>query len=141
MDFSLNTNVALPQQQVSPQSNTPAANAGAVPTLQSTPDNVVTATVSPSETNVRGDDAFRRQGGGAGGGLAALEDLQIQGISTRVGFDAENDQVFLEILQPRTEEVIRRIPSESLVQFLNDSFDSARSQASAISQSGVDTSA
>ena len=125
MEVSLNTTPAtLPQQQPSTTAPNPAVDAGAVPTLQSTPDNVVTAPVAPTETNVRGDDAFRRQGGGArDGAVASFSDLRLEGLSTRVGFDAESETVFLEILQPRTEEVIQRIPSEGLVQFLNEQFD------------------
>ena len=142
MEVSLNTNpVPLPQQQQSSTPPTPAADAGAVPTLQATPDNVVTAAVSPSETNVRDDDALRRQGGGAREGrVASLQDLQINGLRTRVGFDAENETVFLEILQPQTEEVIQRIPSEGLVQFLNERFDQLAADAGA-DAAAVDTSA
>ncbi len=142
MEVSLNTTpVPLPQQQQSNAPPAPATDAGAVPTLQATPDNVVTAAVSPSETNVRDDDAFRRQsGGGREGAVASLQDLQVQGISTRVGFDAENETVFLEILQPRTEEVIQRIPSEGLVQFLNEQFDQLVATATTDS-TAVDTSA
>lgn len=142
MEVSLNTTpVQLPQQQQSTTPPTPAAEAGAVPTLQATPDNVVTAAVSPSETNVRDDDALRRQsGGGRDGGLASLQDLELNGVRTRVGFDAESETVFLEILQPRTEEVIQRIPSEGLVQFLNEQFDQLISSATSDS-TAVDTSA
>ncbi len=142
MEVSLNTTpVPLPQQQQSNAPQTPAADAGAVPTLQSTPDNVVTAAVAPSETNVRDDDALRRQGGGGrDGGVASLQDLQINGLRTRVGFDPENETVFLEILQPQTEEVIQRIPSEGLVQFLNEQFDQLITNGSSDS-TAVDTSA
>ena len=142
MEVSLNTTpVPLPQQQQSNTPPTPAADAGAVPTLQSTPDNVVTAAVSPSETNVRDDDALRRQGGGGrDGAVASLQDLQINGLRTRVGFDAENETVFLEILQPQTDEVIQRIPSEWLVQFLNEQFDQLVANSSSDS-TAVDTSA
>lgn len=141
MEVSLNTTpTPLPQQQPSTTAPNPATDAGAVPTLQSTPDNVVTAAVAPTETNVRDDDAFRRQGGAAReGAVASLSDLQVDGISTRVGFDAESETVFLEILQPQTEEVIQRIPSEGLVQFLNEQF--GQSVSNSTSDNGaVDTS-
>lgn len=142
MEVSLNTApVPLPQQQQSNTPPQPAADAGAVPTLQATPENVVTAAVAPSETNVRDDDALRRQaGGGREGGVASLQDLQLNGLRTRVGFDAENETVFLEILQPRTDEVIQRIPSEGLVQFLNEQFDQLISNATS-DTAAVDTSA
>ena len=142
MEVSLNTNpVPLPQQQQSSTPPNPAAEAGAVPTLQATPNNVVTAAVSPSETNVRDDDALRRQGGnGREGGVASLQDLELNGLRTRVGFDAENETVFLEILQPRTEEVIQRIPSEGLVQFLNEQFDQLIANGNS-DGTAVDTSA
>lgn len=142
MEVSLNTApVALPQQQQSNTPPQPAADAGAVPTLQAAPENVVTAAVAPSETSVRDDDALRRQsGGGRESGVASLQDLQLNGLRTRVGFDAENETVFLEILQPRTEEVIQRIPSEGLVQFLNEQFDQLISNAASES-TAVDTSA
>ncbi|WP_425403979.1 hypothetical protein [Hwanghaeella sp.] len=142
MEVSLNTSpVALPQQQQSNTPPTPAADAGAVPTLQGTPDNVVTAAVAPSETNVRDDDALRRQGGNSREGrVASLQDLELNGLRTRVGFDAESETVFLEILQPRTDQVIQRIPSEGLVQFLNEQFDQLITDA-ATDTTAVDTSA
>lgn len=138
MEISVGS-IPVPQQQVNQQSSTPAAQAGAVPTLQATPDNVVTAAVEPSDTNVRSDDAFRRSGpGNGGGGFISLDDIRIQGLATRIDFDPNTEKVYLEILQPQTDKVIRRIPSESLVEFLNESFEAVANRQSS---SAIDTRA
>lgn len=119
MDINLSSQTAVPAQQ-QPQSAPSATNeAGATSTVQKTPDNVVTAATQSAETNVRDDDALRRQNrGNLESSLAALEALKIEGLKTRVGYDNEQETVFLEILAPNSDQVIQRIPSESLVEFL-----------------------
>jgi uncharacterized FlaG/YvyC family protein len=124
MDVNLTTQVPLPQSQQSQQAPNATSQAGATSTLQDVPDNVVTAATQGSETNAREDDALRRQERAAREqAISQLEDLQLQGLQTRVGFDAESDRVFLEVLLPNTEEVIQRIPSENLIQFLQSQVD------------------
>jgi len=124
MEVNLTTQVPLQQQQQTQQSPNGTNTPGTTQTVQNVPDQVVTAATNAEGSNVRDDDALRRQERGAReAALSSLEDLKIQGLKTRVGFDAENDLVFLEILTPKTENVIQRIPSESLVEFLADQFD------------------
>jgi uncharacterized FlaG/YvyC family protein len=136
MEVNLTTQVPLQQQQ-QPQQNPNGTNApGSTQTVQNIPDQVVTAATNAEDTNVRDDDALRRQERGArDAGVASLDDLRIQGLKTRVGFDTENDLVFLEILTPKTEDVIQRIPSESLVEFLSEQFEQITSSGRAVSQS------
>ena len=124
MEVTFNTPVQA-QPQTAPQTSQPGATveAGAVATLASVADNVVTAAVPTSDPNTRSDDASRRQNNTAQEGIASLQEFRAQGLSTRIGFDPENEQVFLEILAPRTEEVIQRIPSEGLVEFLSEQFN------------------
>lgn len=132
MEVSLTTQVPLPQQQ--PQQPAPnAANApGATQTVQGVPDQVVTATTQADETNARSEDALRRQDRSEReGALASLQELQIEGLQTRIGFDQEKDLVFLEILLPKTEDVIARIPSENLVDFLSEKFSDVIERAAA----------
>lgn len=120
MDFNLASQVPLPQSNQTQQAPNATTQAGATSTVQDVPDNVVTATTEPAQSNAREDDALRRQDKSVREQAASqLEDLEIQGLSTRVGFDAESDTVFLEIVNPTSEEVIQRIPSENLVEFLS----------------------
>lgn len=119
--------VALQQQQTAQQQTPNATNApGVAQTVQSVPDQVVTAATNAEETNVREDDAQRnRQDNSREPNIASLEDLKLAGLKTRVGFDTEHDLVYLEILTPKTEDVIQRIPSEHLVEYLADEFQEA----------------
>lgn len=135
MDVSLTTQVPLPQSQQTQQAPNATTQSGATSTLQDIPDNVVTAATNGSETNAREDDALRRQERSAREqAVSQLQELQLQGLQTRVGFDAENDRVFLEVLLPNTEEVIRRIPSENLIQFLQSQVDQIGGDPGAPSQ-------
>ncbi len=134
MEVSLNTNVALPQSQ-SQQNPSATSEAGATQTVQNVPDQVVTAATAPSQTSVRDDDALRREDRAAREAtVASLQDLQIEGLKTRVGFDQESDTVFLEILSPQSDDVIQRIPSESLVEFLSEQFSQVTTANSNIAQ-------
>lgn len=135
MDVSLTTQVPLPQSQQTQQAPNATTQSGATSTLQDVPDNVVTAATNGSETSAREDDALRRQERSAREqAVSQLQELQLQGLQTRVGFDAENDRVFLEVLLPNTEEVIRRIPSENLIQFLQSQVDQIGGDPGAPSQ-------
>lgn len=132
MDVNLTTQVPLPQTSQSQPAPNATAQADATSTLQNVPDNVVTAATDPAQTNTREEDALRRQERSVREqGVSSLQDLEVAGLTTRVGFDAESDRVFLEILLPQTEEVIRRIPSENLIEFLQSSVDQVTGTGSA----------
>lgn len=135
--MEINPASQVPLQQQTQQQGPNGTNvSGATQTVQNVPDQVVTAPTNAEDTNVRDDDALRRQERGAReAGVASLEDLKVQGLKTRVGFDTEYDLVFLEILTPKTEDVIQRIPSESLVEFLADQFQQSIDTGSAPAQS------
>ncbi|MEQ8442059.1 MAG: flagellar protein FlaG [Alphaproteobacteria bacterium] len=131
MDVNLTTQVPLPQGQQQQSAPNATNQSGATATVQNVPDNVVTAATDATETSAREDDALRRQDRSEREqALASLQDFQLQGLRTRVGFDAESDRVFLEILLPRTEEVIRRIPSENLIEFLQSEVDPVAARSS-----------
>lgn len=107
------------QQQPTSQQTTVTNQVGATQTIQAVPDQVVTATADPTAANAREDDALRRQERGAREAtVATIQDLEIKGLTTRIDYDVERERVFLEILTPQTEEVLQRIPSENLLDFL-----------------------
>lgn len=107
------------QQQPTSQQTTVTNQVGATQTIQAVPDQVVTATTDPTAANAREDDALRRQERGAREAtVATIQDLEIKGLTTRIDYDVERERVFLEILTPQTEEVLQRIPSENLLDFL-----------------------
>jgi uncharacterized FlaG/YvyC family protein len=124
MEINITPPVPLSQNSQTQQAPNATTQAGATTTVQNVPDNVVTATTDSAQPNTREDDALRRQERSVREqGVSALPELQIQGLKTRVGFDAETDVVFLEVLLPNTEEVLRRIPSENLIEFLQSQVD------------------
>lgn len=122
MEVSLPAQLLAPQsaqQQPSSQQPNVTNQVGATQTIQSVPDQVVTAATDPTATNAREDDALRRQERAAREQqIAALQDLEIKGLTTRIDYDTERERVFLEILTPTTKEVLQRIPSENLLDFL-----------------------
>ena len=124
MDVNLTSQVPLPQNNQSQQAPNATNQTGATATVQAVPDNVVTAATESAQSNSREEDALRRQERSVREqAVASLDDIRIEGLKTRFGFDAEKDRVFLEILLPKTEEVLRRIPSESLIEFLQSQVD------------------
>ena len=124
MEINITPPVPLSQNSLTQQAPNATTQAGATTTVQNVPDNVVTATTDSAQPNTREDDALRRRERSVREqGVSALQELQIQGLKTRVGFDAETDVVFLEVLLPNTEEVLRRIPSENLIEFLQSQVD------------------
>ena len=124
MEINITPPVPLSQNSQTQQAPNATTQARATTTVQSVPDNVVTATTDSAQPNTREDDALRRRERSVREqGVSALQELQIQGLKTRVGFDAETDVVFLEVLLPNTEEVLRRIPSENLIEFLQSQVD------------------
>lgn len=128
MDINFNPNQGVQQQQPQQQTLNPNAQAGATQTLQSSPDNVVTATTETSQSNTRDEDASRRESrGDRQSSLRTMDELRISGLKTRVGYDNEQETVFLEVLQPRTDDVIIRIPSEELIQYLSQQAQQLRS--------------
>ncbi|MTI10564.1 hypothetical protein [Curvivirga aplysinae] len=124
MDIAFTPQVNLPQTNT-PQPQTGAtAEAGAVSTLQRTPDNVVTAATETDQPNVRDEDASRRESRpDTPATLDTYQNLRIDGFQTRLGFDNETDTYFMEVLQPDSDNVIQRIPSESLIEYLDSKFD------------------
>ncbi|MDJ0685620.1 MAG: flagellar protein FlaG [Alphaproteobacteria bacterium] len=139
MDVAPNNPLSSPQPGAQSASS-PAFAAGGVAPVQGAPDSVVTPTVSATDANAREDDALRRPSNRErDAAVASLQSLELAGLSTRIGFDPENEQVFLEILQPSTEEVIQRIPSEALVEFLDQQFDQLVAAGAGVEP--VDTSA
>lgn len=131
MDVNLNPQVPLQQNSQTQQSAPNAtAQANATTTLQTVPDVVVTAATENSQTSAREEDALRRQDRSVREqGVSSLQDFEVRGLTTRVGFDAEADRVFLEILLPESEEVLRRIPSENLIEFLQTRVDPVQAEA------------
>ncbi|RED52430.1 hypothetical protein [Aestuariispira insulae] len=119
MEVNLPPQVTLPQNATQNQNHGSTAEAGATQTLQKTPDHVVTATTQGAETNVRDEDALRRESR-ADQDLAppTFDSLKVNGLKTRVGYDNVQETVYLEILQPNTDEVLSRIPSEELLEYL-----------------------
>lgn len=141
MDVNLTSQPPLPQSNQSQQAPNATAQSGATATVQSVPDNVVTAATDAAQTNARGDDALRRQERSVREqGVSALQDLEVAGLTTRVGFDSESDRVFLEILLPSSEEVIQRIPSENLIEFLQTQVEPVRSGATDSASQAFDQS-
>ncbi|WP_420549381.1 hypothetical protein [Curvivirga sp.] len=124
MDIAFTPQVNLPQTNT-PQPQTGATiEAGAVSTLQRTPDNVVTAATETDQPNVREEDASRQESRpDTPATLDTYQNLRIDGFQTRLGFDNETDTYFMEVLQPDSDNVIQRIPSESLIEYLDSKFD------------------
>lgn len=121
MEVNLSPQLLTPQQPQQSQQPSATNQAGATQTLQPLPDQAVTATTDTTEANAREDDALRRRERSEREQqppLARLEDLAIQGFGTRIDYDLERERIFLEIITPSTEEVIQRIPSENLLDFL-----------------------
>jgi uncharacterized FlaG/YvyC family protein len=140
MEINITPPVPLSQNSQTQQAPNATTQARATTTVQSVPDNVVTATTDSAQPNTREDDALRRQERSVREqGVSALQELQIQGLKMRVGFDAETDAVFLEVLLPNTEEVLRRIPSENLIEFLQSQVDRIRNRGDSASRA-FDTS-
>lgn len=135
MDVNISPQVPLQQSNQQQPAPNATSQAGATATVQNVPDNVVTAATEGAETNAREDDALRRQERSVREqGVSTLQNLELNGLKTRVGFDAESDQVFLEILLPESDEVIQRIPSEGLIEFLQGEVARLTSQSSSSSQ-------
>lgn len=112
--------------QQSQSSISQAAEAGATKTEQTAPDNVVTAVTDPASLAAREDDALRREPRRGGGGLATIDSLRVSGFKTRVDYDNERERVFLEIIEPKTDEILQRIPSEGLLEYLSEKGGRAR---------------
>lgn len=141
MDIAFTPQVNLPQTNT-PQTNVGAtAEAGATSTVQKVPDNVVTAATETEQSNVRDDDASRRESRPDNPAtLDTFQNLQIDGFQTRLGFDNESDVFYLEILQPDSDNVVQRIPSESLVEYLNSKFDELIQESTSSSAANLDRS-
>jgi len=119
MEVHLPTQQSVPTAQQSQSATSSTSAAGAVSTLQKTPDNVVTATTNAESANIRDDDALRRQDRSDRDlQIDTLDNMKLGGLKARIGYDIEDERVYLEILIPNTDEVLQRVPSESLLDFL-----------------------
>ena len=68
----------------------------------------------------------RTQTGSRGGETAnAPDDLQLTSRRTTLNFDSEQNRIFLEIVDTTTDEVIEQIPSDRLVQFVEQALNPA----------------
>ena len=116
----------IPAQVAQPQTSNAVQNTGGLPPIgiNNAPDSVIAPTTQSNESNVRGEDAFRQQrraADGDRGAIPSIGDLSI-GVNTRVAFDQEKSgRVVLEI-KSNSGQAIARIPSESLVQYLESQF-------------------
>lgn len=113
-----------PQQPTNVQNATLAADVNAVKTEQTKVDNVVTSTEANSDTNTRTEDALRRaEQDRRKGSVKSYQNFRLDELKTRVGYDPDNEIVYVEILAPRTKQLVARIPSEQLVSYLNQQLD------------------
>ena len=117
----------IPAQVAQPQTSTaPQNTGGGLPPIgiNNAPDSVISPTTQSNESNVRGEDAFRQQrrvADGDRGGIPSVTELSAR-VNTRVAFDQEKaGRVVLEI-KSNSGQAIARIPSESLVQYLEAQF-------------------
>jgi len=98
-----------------PNTQTIGANPARTATLETNPENVVT----PSSQNDAAENDLRRDGteqdsdksATAENQQAAATNEPLTSRRTTLNFDSEQNRVFLEIVDPATEEVVERIPS------------------------------
>jgi uncharacterized FlaG/YvyC family protein len=127
MEFgSLGLSSSQGQSQSAQPNQTPATDAGAI---QSNPENVVTppAQAEPAPEDRRQDVLGRQaedEQQGETGRSSSLSDTQ-SGLTRRttLNFDSEQNRVFLEVVDQKTDEVIQRIPSENFVKFVSSVLD------------------
>ena len=114
------------QSQPAQPDPTPATDAGA---LQNNPENVVTppAKAEPAPEDRRRDVLGQQAEDGAQGlsRRTDLSDGEPAGLTRRttLNFDSEQNRVFLEVIDKKTDEVIQRIPSENFVNFVASVLD------------------
>ena len=127
MEFG-SSGLSSPQGQSQPaQPNpTPATDAGAI---QNNPEYVVTppAKAESAPEDRRRDVLGQQAEDGPQGpsGRADLADGEPVGLTRRttLNFDSEQNRVFLEVIDKKTDEVIQRIPSENFVNFVASVLD------------------
>lgn len=125
----INIGQITPQQQANAgqpasynQLSQRADNAAAsVQTLQA-PNNAVQALNRSDETAVN-DQNSQNAGRDNSGSAGRFDDQLINNFSTRVKFDDSTGSIFIEIVDVSRENVIQRIPPESLVDFLKTTND------------------
>lgn len=120
--------LSSPQSQSQPAqpAPTPATDAGAI---QSNPQNVVTppAKAEPAPEDRR-QDVLGQQAEDKAPGQSTNANIasgEAGGLTRRttLNFDSEQNRVFLEVIDKKTDEVIQRIPSENFVSFVASVLD------------------
>ncbi len=103
-----------------PANSSAGANTASVNTVQSNPSNVVTATANTEGSrNARRDDTSGRAAQESISSVReVIDSLRLTSRRTQIGFNSELNRVFLEVINAKTDEVVERIPSESLVRFV-----------------------
>ena len=125
MEIHIQNQPTLPSAQQTQAATSVTNNTGSVNTLQKSPDNVVSAASDIEKSNVRDDDAARRQEKSTLDlNIKRFEEQKIIGVKARIGYDREDKNIYLEIIMPKTEEVIQRIPSKEFAQFLSTQISS-----------------
>lgn len=120
LDINPSAQTALLQQQVTSQGPNAANQGDATRPLQQLPDNVVTAAPESESSNVRDDDGARQQEAPLRGrALPSIQELNYRGISARFNLHSTGNYVVLEILGA-DDVVIARIPSDGLLEFLEN---------------------
>ena len=119
MEIHIQNQPTLPSAQQSQSATSTTNQTGSVDTLQKSPDNVVAAASDVNKPNVRDDDAARRQEKSSIDlNVKRFNDQKLVGVKARIGYDREDKNIYLEILMPKTDEVMQRIPSKEFATFL-----------------------
>lgn len=111
--------LGLPSQSASNQAGSSSlAQSG---TQGTNPENTVPPVDSGGATqNDRRQDLLGQDQAGTGGDTEArsADDLQLTSRRTTLNFDSEQNRIFLEVVDSNTDEVIERIPSDQLVELV-----------------------
>ncbi|MDD9907153.1 MAG: flagellar protein FlaG [Rhodospirillaceae bacterium] len=111
--------LGLPAQSTTNQ--TGASGPAQSATLDTNPENTVTPVDSGGASqNDRRQDLLGQDQSGARGDSEerSPDDLQLTSRRTTLNFDSEQNRIFLEVVDSNTEEVIERIPSDQLVELV-----------------------
>lgn len=108
--------LGLPSQSASNQTGTTGLAQSA--TLGANPENAVTPVgAGDGAGGDRRQDTLGQDQSGARNSPAP-DDLQLTSRRTTLNFDSEQNRIFLEVVDSNTEEVIERIPSDQLVELV-----------------------
>lgn len=110
-----------PSQSTS--NKTGAPNLAQTATLDTNPENTVTPVDNGGASqNDRRQDLLGQDQATAGGrsetDTRSPDDLQLTSRRTTLNFDSEQNRIFLEVVDSNTDEVIERIPSDQLVELV-----------------------